>query len=395
MGRDRSPRALLRRHPTVADLVLGAAFGLAFLVAALAVPDAAWQGAPFDLRLTTPGMVVTVLAAAALTQWRRWRIACFAVLLALVVLCQVSDVSAPLAVVGLTLATYGCVVAATPRQATWVAVIATVAVLAANAVAGRWSDFERAVWLWTAIAVAVAVRSRRTTIAALEDRARRAEESREQTARRRVAEDRLRIARELHDVIAHHVAVVSVQAGVADHLVERDPAAAREALGHVRVASRAVLSELQSVLGVLRQEEAALPTAPAPGLAALAGLVATSRAAGVRVVTDLPDPLPTLTPGADLAAFRLVQEALTNVQKHAGGAPATVRVLVGPVDVLVEVANDPGPGVPAARPAGCGLGLVGMRERVHASGGSVTAGPTEAGGYRVAARFPHDAQEGR
>jgi signal transduction histidine kinase len=325
----------------------------------------------------------------------------FAVLLVLVVVCQVTDVSAPLAVVALTLATYGCAVAAPPSQVAWTMVVATVAVLAANAVAGRWGDFERVVWLWTATAVAVAVRSRRTTIAALEDRARRAEESREQTARRRVAEDRVRIARELHDVIAHHVAVVSVQAGVADHLVERDPQAAREALGHVRAASRSVLAELQSVLGVLRQEEAALPTAPAPGLGAVDALVATSRAAGARVESDLPDPLPTLPPAADLAAFRLVQEALTNVQKHAAGAPVTVRVAVRSAAAEVAVVNGPapdpagavGPGGPT--PTGSGLGLVGMRERVHAAGGTVQAGPTGDGGYRVVARFPLDAREGR
>ena len=110
-------------------------------------------------------------------------------------------------------------------------------------------------WLWTAAALGLAVQGRRATIAALQDRARRAEESREETALRRVAEDRVRIARELHDAIAHHAAVISVQAGVAEHLVDRDPAAARDALHHVRESAKAVLAELQSVLGVLRQDE--------------------------------------------------------------------------------------------------------------------------------------------
>ena len=117
----------------------------------------------------------------------------------------------------------------------------------------------------------------------------------------------MRIARELHDVIAHHVAVISVQSGVAEHLIERDPEAAHEALHHVRASAKSVLTELQSVLGVLRQDENALPTAPVPGLSGLDDLVASFRSIGARVEVEAPNPMPVLTRAADVAASRLVQ----------------------------------------------------------------------------------------
>jgi hypothetical protein len=163
-------------------------------------------------------------------------------------------------------------------------------------VAGLWHDQwgrqDVVLWLWLATAAAASISSKRAAMVALEDRARRAEETREETARRRVAEDRVRIARELHDVIAHHVAVMSVQSGVAEHLVERDPAAAREALHRVRAAAKSVLSELQSVLGVLRQDESILPTTPAPGLGDLPGLVESFRAMGASVELVVPERTP-------------------------------------------------------------------------------------------------------
>jgi signal transduction histidine kinase len=227
---------------------------------------------------------------------------------------------------------------------------------------------------------------------ALEDRARRAEETRDETARRRVAEDRVRIARELHDVIAHHVAVMSVQSGVAEHLVERDPAAAREALHRVRAAAKSVLSELQSVLGVLRQDESILPTTPAPGLGDLPGLVESFRAMGASVELVVPERTPALSSTAGVAAFRLVQEALTNVQKHAAGASATVTWHIDGDEVQLSVTNARPPSEHPhslrAAPVGSGLGLVGMRERVVAAEGALSSGPTAQGGFRVTARLP-------
>jgi len=275
-------------------------------------------------------------------------------------------------------------------------------ILVGGLLRGEWGRPNVVLWLWTATAFAVAVQGQRATMAALEDRARQAEESREETVLRRVAEDRVRIARELHDVIAHHVAVMSVHSGVAEHLIERDPAAARTALHEVRAAAKSVLTELQSVLGVLRQDESDLPTAPAPGLSGLNGLVASFRAMGSPVEVLVPDELPSLSPAADVAAFRLVQEALTNIRKHATGAPATVAVrTVGDMaEVAVTNRRAPRAGpasgspVPPQALAGSGLGLVGMHERVLAAGGSLETGATADGGFRVAAELPL-AQEDR
>jgi signal transduction histidine kinase len=277
--------------------------------------------------------------------------------------------------------------------------LGAVSVLAVVLGAADWGRQDVVLWLCTAAAVAVAMQSRRAAFAALEDRARRAEETREETARRRVAEDRVRIARELHDVIAHHVAVISVQAGVAAHVVEQNPAAARDALGTVRSSAKTVLAELQSVLGVLRQDESALPTTPAPGLSRLADLVDSFASTGTPARLDAPDPVPQLPPAADVAAYRLVQEALTNVHKHAAGAAATVLVRSRTDTVELVVTNGPPPdqappadanrGVPdGAASTGSGLGLVGMRERVLAAGGALETGPTADGGFRVAARMP-------
>ncbi|MDR3068346.1 MAG: histidine kinase [Cellulomonas sp.] len=395
----------LRRHPALADALLG----VVFLVFPLAAHGGLLEDDEVaDLSITVPIAVLTVLAALAMTQWRRRPMIALAVTTAVTALSVLGSREAYVAAPALILAVYGFTVR-TPRTRALVAVgVVTVVVFLAYMAGGTWRQQEGFIpMLWTAAAVAVAVRSRRATIAALEDRARRAEESREETARRRVAEDRVRIARELHDVIAHHVAVVSVQSGVADHLVERDPAAAREALAHVRAASRTVLAELQSVLGVLRQEESALPTAPAPGLGDLEGLVASFRSMGAQVDTRAPTPVPALSASADVAAFRLVQEALTNVQKHAAGAPAEVRVEEQGAIVVVEVVNarppnrpptsnratDRAADGPEVSPAGSSLGLVGMRERIAAAGGRLETGPTPDGGFRVAARLPLSQEE--
>lgn len=395
----------LRRRPAVADLLLAVALGALFLVGPLLAPNGLRDTGNLDLTPTGPGVALTVLSALTLTQWRRHSAVSIVAMTMVTAVSMVGGWEVYLAGPALILAVYGYTVRAPRVRALAAAAAVSLAIALAGLVRGEWGQHDKVVLLlWTATAAAAAVQSRRATIAALEDRARRAEESREETARRRVAEDRVRIARELHDVIAHHVAVMSVQSGVAEHLVERDPAAARAALAHVRAASRAVLAELQSVLGVLRQDETALPTAPAPGLSALDVLIASFRAMGGRVETAFPPFLPALSPAADVAAFRLVQEALTNIQKHASGAPAVVHVEALGVEALgveaqgavalVEVTNGrpAGQGAAAAGthapPTGSGLGLMGMRERVLAAGGSLETGPTADGGFRVAARLP-------
>ncbi|NCT90804.1 two-component sensor histidine kinase [Cellulomonas sp. APG4] len=403
MDKGRAAMGWIRRHPATSDLVLGAGLTLLFVIGAMAAPGWLDEGAPVDLTLTPPGVALTVLTGAALTQRRRRPAATLVVATAATAASVAAGWQVHLAPLALALTMYGYTVRSNRARALVAAGAAAITVGIGGVVAGvRRDDWDRLdtiiLLVGTSTAIALAVQARRATIAALEDRARRAEESREATARRRVAEERVTIARELHDVIAHHVAVMSVHSGVAEHLLERDPAAARAAIGHVRDAGRAVLSELQSVLGVLRQDETALPTAPAPGLAALEGLLASFRATGAPLETRIPTPLPVLPPAVDAAALRLVQEALTNVQKHAAAASTTVRLEVDGGSVLVVVTNarppdrsptpDPGgPDVPDTRP-GSGLGLVGMRERVVAAGGSLETGPTPHGGFMVAARLP-------
>jgi len=214
-----------------------------------------------------------------------------------------------------------------------------------------------------------------------------AERTRAEEARRRAGEERMRIARELHDVLAHNISLINVQAGVALHLMDEQPGQSRTALVAIKQASNDALGELRSVLDVLRQGDEAPPRAPASGLTQLDSLVAGAGATGLEVrtrVEGLPRPLPA---GTDLAAFRIVQESLTNVTRHAGPASATVLVRYGPDDLTVRV-DDDGRGPVAA--TGPGNGIRGMRERVAALGGELTTGPRPGGGFRVQARLPLD-----
>jgi signal transduction histidine kinase len=240
-----------------------------------------------------------------------------------------------------------------------------------------------AAWLLVVLVVAEVARVRRER--ALEAARTRAEED-----RRRAGEERLRIARELHDVLAHNISLINVQAGVALHLMDEQPGQSRTALVAIKQASSDALRELRSVLDILRQGGDA-PRSPTSGLDSLDGLVANAAAAGLEVRTQVegtPQPLPA---GVDLAAFRIVQEALTNVTRHAGRpATATVLVAYGDDDITVQVDDDGrGHRGPGATPTG-GNGIRGMRERAAALGGKLTAGPRAGGGFRVSAHLPLD-----
>jgi signal transduction histidine kinase len=252
---------------------------------------------------------------------------------------------------------------------------------------GQFSDrtLSSLAFLGVASAVGIAVRSQRAAVEAAEARARQAEATREEEAERRVTDERLRIARELHDVVAHHISVVNVQAGVARHLLDSQPEQARTALTLVREASRTVLSEMTTVLGLLRTGEEEIPTAPAPGLDRAAALVDTMRRAGLEVTERIegqPYDLPQL---ADLAAFRVVQESLTNALKHGTGT-AELTLDYAPGAVVVEVRN---PVRDESAPStGGGHGLVGMRERVTSLGGRFAAGPDPDGWFTVRTEIP-------
>ena len=227
----------------------------------------------------------------------------------------------------------------------------------------------------------VAERTRRA--ADLEQRAGRLARAHEAA----VADERARIARELHDVIAHSVSVMTVQAGAARLLLDEDPERARGPLLAVEETGRQALAEMRRMLGILRGDDEAATLAPQPGIAEIDALVEQVRAAGLPVDLVVEGAPQTLPPGVDLAAYRVVQEALTNALKHAGAARAEVRVRYGSVTVELAVTNDGH----AATNGRAGHGLVGMRERVALYGGRLEAGPRAGGGYAVRATLPIDA----
>jgi signal transduction histidine kinase len=235
------------------------------------------------------------------------------------------------------------------------------------------------------------VRHRRAYLAEVEERARHAEQTKEEEALRRVDAERLRIARELHDVVGHHVALINVQAGAATYLLGRDPEQAGEALGHIRRASQAALEELRVTVGLLRQPGDREPVEPAPGLGRLDELIESFTSTGLPVRSEVTGEARPLPETVDLTAYRLVQESLTNTRKHAGAASALVRLAYKP-EMLHLAVEDNGSARPARREDG--HGIIGMRERVTAIGGWLAAGYRTEGGYRVEAMLPLPADHG-
>jgi signal transduction histidine kinase len=256
--------------------------------------------------------------------------------------------------------------------------------------AQAFADFlPQASLLVTLLLLGDAVRSRRAWQSEVRERLARADAEREREASRRVEQERLRIARELHDVMAHTISVISVQAGVAADVLDDAPDAARQALGEIRTASREAMAELQATVGVLREGDGqAAPRAPTPGLGQLDDLLEAARRGGLRVETVVagqPRPLP---PAIDLTAYRILQESLTNVARHARATTATVAVRYEPDGVVLEVCDD-GRGAAARADSGQGgYGLAGMAERAAAVGGRLEAGPGPAGGFRVWSSLP-------
>ncbi len=234
-----------------------------------------------------------------------------------------------------------------------------------------------------AAALGDATRNRRAYVAEVEQRAVDAERTREEEARRRVDEERLHIARELHDVTAHSLSIIAVQSGAAAHVIDSNPAEARRALEAIRRTSKDALDDLRAMLGVLRSnDESDAPLAPAPGLERLGELSGPMHDAGVDVTFELGDGLDDLPAVVGSSAYRIVQEALTNVIRHAGPCSATVRVWREDGELAIEVLdNGRGPG---HADTSAGHGLAGMRERAVALGGSLSAGAAESGGFRRA-----------
>jgi signal transduction histidine kinase len=234
------------------------------------------------------------------------------------------------------------------------------------------------------------LRTRRAYVDELEERAARLERERDQDRRLAADEERTRIARELHDVVAHDVSVIAIQAGAARAVQETKPEAAAQALGLIETTARETLIELNRLLGVLRSSNGATPDRnPQPGIGQLAGLVEGLRAAGLEVdarVDGEPRPLP---PAVDLSAYRIVQEATTNVLKHARARRVDIRVHYTEAMLALDIRDD-GPGDGGDASSSSGHGLIGMRERVALFGGELRAGRDPAGGFSVHARLPFE-----
>ena len=238
-------------------------------------------------------------------------------------------------------------------------------------------------WLAVLVIAAEVVRLRRERT--VETRATRALD-----ARRRASEERLQMARDLHDVIGHNISLINVQAAVGLDLLDTDPEQARAALAAIKAVSKDALDELRTMLAGLRQDNEEAPRAPAPGLGRLGELVEVTRAAGIPVTLQTVGEARSLPAAVDLAAYRIVQESLTNVARHAGQATATVRLVHGRDGLDIEVC-DVG-GVPATSGSflGTGSGIAGMRERADALGGRLEAGPRPGGGFAVTAHLPFE-----
>lgn len=290
-----------------------------------------------------------------------------------------------------TVALYSVSLAVPLREALTAALVTLGALMTATGIGNPFGVTGGGFFLIPALIAAalfggIAVSNRRAYVASIEARA-------EDEASRRVGEERLRIARELHDVVAHTMATINVQATAAAQVLTERPETAAAALQAIRQASKEGLRELRAILNVLRQADDAESTTPAPGLAQLDTLVASALQAGLPTELRVSGEAAALPMPTDLAAYRIIQESLTNVIRHAGPASATVSLTYSDAELLIEVADN-GRGAPqnATR---SGHGLIGMRERAAAAGGTMRAGSAPGGGYLVSARLPvHNEHEG-
>ena len=385
----RRGRAWLCTHPTSADallalLVMGPAFG--GRVNALPGPP---------IEPTTVSQLLVVAACLMLAVRRRWPILVWAGTLAASIAVTLLQHGPSPALLPLLVALYTLATRWPVRRALLAAVGSAVLLLVAQslATADRWdrpTTYVVPTWFILSAVVGISVRQQRLALAQARERARVAEESREEEAQRRVTEERLRIARELHDVVAHQNAVINVQSGVAEHLQPVNPERAGEALRHVREASAQVLAEMGTLLGVLRGGDADEPDRePARGLAELDDLVDSLRRTGLQIVVRQEGTPTALGPLVDVTAYRIVQEALTNAHKYGAGSAHLLLAYRAP-GLMIEVGNpvEPVRGQPGAGAAGSGRGLAGMYERVAAIGGSLRAGPTDRGHFSVRAELP-------
>ncbi|MGW2085094.1 sensor histidine kinase [Streptomyces sp. NPDC001880] len=347
-----------------------------------------------QILLRWPPVVVAAVGCAALVRRRHHPFGVLAVTVTCGVTFQLLGVrDSPLVVSPVLVAVYNVAVR-TDRRTAWTSAVVAASTLVTTAAMFTPQTLLQpdtvAMVAWTALPAAIGdgVRSRRAYVVAVEERAEHAERTREQEARQRVAAERVRIARELHDIVAHHIALINAQAGVAVHLVDQRPEQILTALEDIRDTSSSALDELRVTVGLLRQsDDPVAPRDPMPGLAQVPALLASFERTGLAVSHTRCGDAEPLEPAVDLAAYRIVQESLTNVRKHAGADHARLCLHYHQERLTITVEDDGSAGPHRPRP-GAGHGLIGMRERAATLGGRLHAGPRPEGGFTVTAELP-------
>ena len=386
-----SPERFTERHPYVVDAVTFLALlGCVTLGASLSIPG-------IDLPQDDgPAVLLAVVSCLALLKARTHpRTATVVAIACTVATGALGYLPTPLLLAPLMAVLYWLAAGTSPRT-TRIYGLAAVVMVVITAVLDKPTTellllrtVGPVLWLLLPIAFGSKARLRRAYMESVQARAAHAERTREEEARLRVAEERMRIARELHDVVAHHMAVANAQAGTAAHLARTHPEQAQKILADLTSTTSSALLELRATVGVLRQvgDSDADSLEPAPGLYRLPELIAACESAGldITVITE-GEPRP-LTPGVDLTAYRIIQEALTNATKHATGHAAGVRLTYSDSRLLISVTNDGTVTAPEERSGG-GFGLMGMRERAHSVGGDLHAGPRAEGGFEVTTALP-------
>jgi signal transduction histidine kinase len=379
----------LREHASAVDAVIalvlfGASFPGTRISAPGFAPEEQWW----------PGVLITGLAALCLL-WRRSHPRAVAVLTgaAGIAVAALGYLPSIFVVGPLVVSLYTLAERTERRVANPIAFTAVVLVSAASVAAHPHETLDitliaPAASLLLPLSLGTTVRIRRAYVQSVQARAQYAEQTREQEARHRVAEERVRIARELHDVVAHHLALANAQAGAVAHLMRTRPEQAQKLVAELAATTSSALRELKGTVGLLREaDEPNAPLQPAPGLAQLPELTAAMAAAGLNVTVTTEGRARPISPGADLTAYRIIQEALTNVTKHAATGEAHVLLRYVADRLTVTVTN------PAREPAvpglhNTGFGLIGMRERAQSVGGAVRTGLRPDGVFEVAADLP-------
>jgi signal transduction histidine kinase len=382
-----------RGHVRVFDVVL------AVVLLALSVPGSriSFPGADVTAR-TWVGVLLTGIACVFLP-WRRSHPRTVAVLAAAcgiaVAACGFVPsmfVLGPLIVMAYTLAERTDRKTANSITFTAVVLVACAAVLAHPHETIYLTVIAPAASMLLPLSLGTTIRIRRAYLQAVRARAEFAEQTREKEARHRVAEERMRIARELHDVVAHHLALANAQAGTVAHVMRSNPEQAAKMVEELAGTTSSALRELKATVGLLRQtdesDESGTRLQPAPGLSRLPELTAALASAGLNVAVTTEGSMQPLSPGVDLTAYRIIQEALTNVTKHATTKDAQVRLSYSRNRLTVTVTNDSRSAVAKAPAPGSGFGLIGMRERAQSVGGTVHTGRRDDGVFEVFADLP-------